>query len=91
MALNTVSTGLEERWRDILAVHALHGEVKTVIKPLGRLFAKVSGIAGSAILGDGRVALVGRCNILARIAVMDSQSTICEMLIGEQTVYVAMV
>jgi len=40
------------------AVHTLHGEVQTVIKPLGRLFEAVRGIAGSAVLGDGRIALV---------------------------------
>jgi len=48
----------QEGRRAGLAVRALHGEVKTVIKPLGRLFAGVAGIAGSAVLGDGRVALV---------------------------------
>ena len=58
----------QEGQRAGLAVHALHGEVKTVIKPLGRLFAKVSGIAGSAILGDGRVALVVDVRGLLRAA-----------------------
>jgi len=41
-----------------LAVDVLHGENETVVKPLGRLFQKVAGIAGSAILGTGRVALI---------------------------------
>jgi two-component system chemotaxis sensor kinase CheA len=41
-----------------LVVDALHGESQTVIKPLGRLFRGVPGIAGSAILGSGRVALI---------------------------------
>ncbi|MBF5045108.1 chemotaxis protein CheA [Aggregicoccus sp. 17bor-14] len=41
-----------------LAVDALLGEGQTVVKPLGRLFHRLPGIAGSAILGDGRVALI---------------------------------
>jgi two-component system chemotaxis sensor kinase CheA len=39
-------------------VDAPLGESQTVIKPLGRMFQGVRGIAGSAILGDGRVALI---------------------------------
>jgi two-component system, chemotaxis family, sensor kinase CheA len=41
-----------------LAVDLLHGESQTVIKPLGRLLHGLPGIAGSAVLGDGRVALI---------------------------------
>jgi len=41
-----------------LVVDALHGARQTVIKPLGRQFHGLPGIAGSAILGDGRVALI---------------------------------
>jgi two-component system, chemotaxis family, sensor kinase CheA len=41
-----------------LAVDGLLGDGQTVIKPLGRLFWRVRGLAGSAILGDGRVALI---------------------------------
>jgi len=41
-----------------LVVDDLHGETQTVIKPLGRLFRRLPGIAGSAILGSGRVALI---------------------------------
>jgi len=41
-----------------LVVDALLGESQTVLKPLGRLLRGVTGIAGSAILGSGRVALV---------------------------------
>jgi two-component system chemotaxis sensor kinase CheA len=41
-----------------LAVDALLGEGQTVVKPLGRLFQRVSGVSGSAILGTGRVALI---------------------------------
>lgn len=41
-----------------LAVDALYGARQTVIKPLGRQFQAIPGIAGSAILGNGRVALI---------------------------------
>ena len=41
-----------------LVVDALNGESQTVIKPLGRLFQRLPGIADSTILGNGRVALV---------------------------------
>jgi two-component system chemotaxis sensor kinase CheA len=36
-----------------LVVDDLHGESQTVIKPLGRIFRGLPGIAGSAILGSG--------------------------------------
>ncbi|MFL5347822.1 MAG: chemotaxis protein CheA [Hyalangium sp.] len=41
-----------------LAVDTLLGQGQTVIKPLSRLFQRVSGVSGSAILGTGRVALI---------------------------------
>jgi two-component system chemotaxis sensor kinase CheA len=41
-----------------LVVDELFGETQAVLKPLGRLFRGVAGIAGSAVLGSGRVALV---------------------------------
>jgi two-component system chemotaxis sensor kinase CheA len=41
-----------------LDVDALLGEVQTVIKPLGPLFASLKNVAGSAVMHDGRVALV---------------------------------
>jgi two-component system chemotaxis sensor kinase CheA len=52
-----------------LAVDALHGESQTVIKPLGPLFQGLPGIAGSAILGSGRVALILDVEALLRQAV----------------------
>jgi two-component system, chemotaxis family, sensor kinase CheA len=39
-------------------VDALMGEFQTVIKPLGKLFERLSGISGSTILGTGDVALI---------------------------------
>ncbi len=41
-----------------LVVDSLLGESQTVIKPLGKMLQGVRGISGSAILGDGRVALI---------------------------------
>ena len=41
-----------------LVVDGLLGESQTVLKPLGRPLRALEGIAGSAILGSGRVALV---------------------------------
>jgi two-component system, chemotaxis family, sensor kinase CheA len=41
-----------------IAVDRLLGGVQAVIKPLGKVFRGISGIAGSTILGDGRVGLI---------------------------------
>jgi two-component system chemotaxis sensor kinase CheA len=41
-----------------VVVDALHGESSTVIKPLGTMFKSIPGVAGSSILGNGRVALI---------------------------------
>jgi len=41
-----------------LVVDSLLGARQTIIKPLGEKFKDVRGIAGSAILGNGRVALI---------------------------------
>ena len=41
-----------------IAVDRLLGECQAVIKPLGPLFERVAGIAGSTILGSGEVALI---------------------------------
>jgi two-component system chemotaxis sensor kinase CheA len=41
-----------------LAVDALYGSRQTVIKPLGKQFESLPDIAGSTILGNGRVALI---------------------------------
>lgn len=51
-----------------LAVNQLLGQFQTVIKPLGRLFERVRGIAGSTILGSGEVALILDVPQLVQIA-----------------------
>jgi two-component system chemotaxis sensor kinase CheA len=39
-------------------VDTLLGQGQTVIKPLGKLCQGLPGLAGSTLLGDGRVALI---------------------------------
>ncbi len=41
-----------------IGIQAVVGQVQVVLKPLGTFFPKSPGVAGAAILGDGRVALV---------------------------------
>ncbi len=41
-----------------IAVDELLGGMQTVVKPLGRALRAVPGIAGSTVLGDGRVGLI---------------------------------
>jgi two-component system chemotaxis sensor kinase CheA len=41
-----------------LMVDEMAGKQEVVIKSLGRLFQNVPGVAGGAILGDGRVGLI---------------------------------
>ena len=47
-----------DRWKAGLAVDSLFGARQTVIKPLGEKLNDVRSIAGSAILGNGRMALI---------------------------------
>jgi len=56
-----------------LVVDELHGEHQTVIKPLGKLFAHLQGLAGSTIMGNGQVALV-----------LDVAALIQQVSIGEE-------
>lgn len=52
-----------------LIVDKLHGEIKTVVKPLGQLYRQVTCVSGASILGDGAIALfleTGRLVELAR-------------------------
>ena len=47
-----------------LMVDALHGKQEVVIKSLGEALQQVPGVAGGAILGDGRVGLILDMNAL---------------------------
>ncbi|HLM45222.1 MAG TPA: chemotaxis protein CheW, partial [Myxococcaceae bacterium] len=46
------------RGRAGIAVDTLLGQGQTVIKPLGKPCQGLPGLAGSTLLGDGRVALI---------------------------------
>ncbi|MGC2329672.1 MAG: chemotaxis protein CheA, partial [Candidatus Sulfotelmatobacter sp.] len=54
---NIVVVKINELYAGI-AVDELLGGMQAVVKPLGRAFRGVSGIAGSTVLGDGRVGLI---------------------------------
>jgi two-component system chemotaxis sensor kinase CheA len=41
-----------------LAVDLVLGEAQSVIKPVSKVFGRMAGVAGSSILGTGRVALI---------------------------------
>jgi two-component system, chemotaxis family, sensor kinase CheA len=52
--------------RAIATCDALLGQQEVVVKPLGPLLATVRGYLGSAILGDGRIALLVEPSLLTR-------------------------
>ena len=53
-----IIVGESEALRFCLLVDALAGKQEVVIKSLGPQFAHIQGLAGGAILGDGRVGLI---------------------------------
>ncbi|HEU4388580.1 MAG TPA: chemotaxis protein CheA [Blastocatellia bacterium] len=53
-----------------ILVDAVYGEGQAVIKPLGKMFRGLPGIAGSTILGNGTVALILDVPALLQQAVM---------------------
>ncbi len=55
-----------------LVVDRLFGENQTVIKPLSRTLGELPGVSGSAILGNGRVALILEVEGLLREALRAS-------------------
>jgi two-component system, chemotaxis family, sensor kinase CheA len=55
-----------------LVVDRLFGENQTVIKPLSRTLGELPGVSGSAILGNGRVALILEVEGLLREALRQS-------------------
>ena len=52
--------------RTVATCDALRGQEEVVIKPLGPLFDGIGGYLGSAILGDGRIALLVEPALLTR-------------------------
>jgi two-component system chemotaxis sensor kinase CheA len=53
-------------------VDQLLGQHQTVIKPLGRMFRSLRGMAGSSILGNGEVALIFDVGSLGQLAAAES-------------------
>jgi two-component system chemotaxis sensor kinase CheA len=51
-----------------IIVDALEGETQAVVKPLGRYLGDLAGVAGSTILGSGRVALILDVPVILRNA-----------------------
>ena len=58
----------EEEQRAGIVVDALIGAKQTVMKPMSRLLQRPIGVAGSSILGNGRVALILDPEEIARLA-----------------------
>jgi two-component system chemotaxis sensor kinase CheA len=71
---NVVVVKHEDRLAGI-AVDALLGQSQTVIKPLSKMFRGLPGVAGSTILGNGRVALILDVPALMREAGAKRQDT----------------
>jgi two-component system chemotaxis sensor kinase CheA len=69
---NVVVVKHEDRLAGI-AVDALFGQSQTVIKPLSKMFRDVPGVAGSTILGNGRVALILDVPALMRQAIQQGE------------------
>jgi two-component system chemotaxis sensor kinase CheA len=55
-------------------VDELLGEFQTVIKPLSKLFTHIKGVAGSTILGTGKVALILDVTTLIELATRRNQA-----------------
>jgi two-component system chemotaxis sensor kinase CheA len=51
-----------------LVVDSLFGELQTVIKPLGRIFEQIEGVAGATVLGTGGIALILDVQELSNLA-----------------------
>ena len=66
-AMYVVVAGVAEKQVGFV-VDALVGEQEVVIKTLGKFIGEIQGIAGTTILGDGRVALIADINGLTAIA-----------------------
>lgn len=58
-----------------IVVDELLGASDTVMKPMGGLLRQVAGVAGSSILGNGRVALVLDAREIVRCAVRMQTAT----------------
>lgn len=74
-AFYTVVVGVANR-RFGIVVDRLIGQKEIVIKPLGAYLKNIPGIAGSTILGDGRVIMILDAGELLRLAEKSSKATV---------------
>lgn len=51
-----------------LVVDRLHGELQTVIKPMGKVFHNLNGFSGATVLGSGEIALILDVHELVQLA-----------------------
>lgn len=58
-----------------IAVDKLHGEIQTVVKPLGPIFRALKGIGGSSLLGNGDIAFILDVPQLIELAVNNEAIT----------------
>jgi len=63
-----------ENGRAGIVVDQLFGSSQVVMKPMGRFLRQVPGVAGSSILGNGRVALILDVQEIIRRAAADTGS-----------------
>jgi len=52
-----------------IIVERLHGEIQTVVKPMGQIFQNLKGIGGSTLLGNGEIAFILDIPQLIEVAV----------------------
>jgi two-component system chemotaxis sensor kinase CheA len=67
-----------------IVVDALHGEIQTVVKPMGPIFQALKGIGGSSLLGTGAVALILDVQQLIGFAINKEHSRTGSLVSGAQ-------
>ena len=63
-----------------MVVDELYGELQTVIKPLGKLFEHLKGIAGATVLGTGGIALILDIQQLTALVHADGRARAASMI-----------
>jgi two-component system chemotaxis sensor kinase CheA len=67
-----------------IVVDVLHGEIQTVVKPMGPIFQALKGIGGSSLLGTGAVALILDVQQLIGFAINKEHSRTGSLMLGAQ-------
>jgi two-component system, chemotaxis family, sensor kinase CheA len=67
-----------------IVVDVLHGEIQTVVKPMGPIFQALKGIGGSSLLGTGAVALILDVQQLIGFAINKEHSRTGSLVPGAQ-------